>query len=246
MVTARETSALEASGSSTKRPGRNSPNPVGRPVGRNSDDTRVAILDVAEALFAEGGYEGTSIRDIAQRANVQAAVIGYHFGTKAEVFDAVVERRASILNEIRQRLLDEVKATRRGKPVPIEALIRSYALPFLEMTNHGEPGWRNFATLMGRLANSPRGTEVIAKHSDGIATIYLNEFRRTLPTMPDDQLVDAFLYMVSAMLFVCADTGRWERLVRKPRPTHRDAAAVMKNLLPFVAGGFKAFINGSV
>jgi AcrR family transcriptional regulator len=220
------------------------PNPVGRPVGRSSDDTRGSILDAAEALFAEGGYDGTSIRDIAQRANVQAAVIGYHFGTKADVFDAVVERRGAVLNATRRDLLVAAKTGRRGKPIPLETLIRDYVSPFLEMTSHGDPGWRNFAALMGRLANSPRGTELVADHFDAIATLYLEEFHRTLPTMPEGRLVDAFLYMVSAMLFVCADTQRWERLTHKSTPRPRDAEAILKDLLPFVAGGFRALMGG--
>lgn len=243
MAISRIKPANKSTAKSAKQPVRRQANPVGRPVGRNSSDTRETILTVAEALFAEGGYDGTSIRDIGQRAHVQAAVIGYHFGTKAELFDAVVERRGALLNATRLGLLEAAKKNRRNRPIPLEALIRNYVSPFLEMTSHGDVGWRNFAALMGRLANSQLGTEVIAKHFNRIATLYLSELRRTLPSMPEGQLIDAFLYMVSAMLFVCADTQRWERLTNKTVKQPRDAEAIMKDLLPFVVGGFKALLK---
>jgi len=223
------------------RPGRRSaPKPMGRPVGRSSEDTRVMILDQAERLFADGGYDGTSIRDIAARAGVQAAVVGYHFGSKEELFDTVVGRRASVLNAQRAQALSEALAVRGGRPLPLETLIRGYVKPFVDAASHGDPAWRNFATLMGRLANSPRGVDVIERHADGMARTYLAEFARTLPDLPRPGLVDGFLFMVSAMLFVSAGTGRWERLMDRGQAAARPAEEVLGQLVPFVAGGFKA------
>ena len=215
-------------------------NPVGRPVGRNSDDTRTAILDAAEARFAELGYDGTSIRDIAAQCNVQAAGIGYHFGSKEELFDTIVKRRATIITDARTRALTEMKLASKGRPLPIEALVENYVDPLLEATTHGEPGWRNFASLMGRLANSPRGTDMINKHYSEVASLYMDEFCRALPKVPQPRLADAFLFMVSAMLFVCADSGRWEAMVGDDHKKHRETRAILDDLVPFMTGGFAA------
>jgi AcrR family transcriptional regulator len=198
------------------------------------------ILDQAESLFADGGYDGSSIRDIAARARVQAAVVGYHFGSKEELFDTVVERRMSVLNAQRAQALTDALAQQGRQPVPLELLIRCYVRPFVEATSHGDAGWRNFATLMGRLANSPRGVDVIERHADGIARTFLTEFGRALPDLPQDGLVDGFLYMVSTMLFVSAGTGRWERLLKRAQPVLREPEEVLAHLVPFVAGGFEA------
>jgi len=214
--------------------------PVGRPIGRSSEETRLTILNQAESLFADGGYEGTSIRDIAAQAGVQAAVIGYHFGSKGDLFDTVVSRRLGVLNGQRAQALSEALAVRGGRPLALEFLIRAYVKPFIDATSHGEPGWRNFATLMGRLANSPRGVDVIERHADGIARSYLSEFARTMPDLPQPSLIDGFLYMVAAMLFVSAGTGRWERLQDRDHTVPRDAEEVLAHLVPFVAGGLKA------
>lgn len=220
-----------------------SANRVGRPVGRDSQQTRLAILDVAEALLSERGYEGTSIRDIATGANVQAAAIGYHYASKMDLFNAVVARRALIINEARSLALDADLLASKGRVLRIEALVHNYASPLLEATSHGDPGWRNFASLMGRLANSPRGTEMINQHFKGVAERYLCEFARSLPTLAPERLTDGFLYMVSSMLMVCADTGRWEAMLGRASQTHRNSNEILSDLVPFVAGGFKALVG---
>jgi AcrR family transcriptional regulator len=218
-------------------------NRVGRPSGRDSQQTRVAILDVAESLFSERGYEGASIRDIASGCDMQAAAIGYHYASKLDLFNAVVARRALIINEARSQALNAALIQSGQAPLSIDVLVTHYVEPFLEATSHGDPGWRNFASLMGRLANSPRGTEMINQHYQGVANQYLAEFKRTLPGMPAGRLADGFLYMVSAMLIVCADTGRWEAMVglAGTQAKRRKASAILADLVPFVAGGFRAW-----
>lgn len=218
---------------------RSTAKPIGRPPGRSSEDTRSGILDQAERMFADGGYEASSLRDIAARAGVQAAVVSYHFGSKEELFDAVVGRRISVLNAQRAHSLEQALQQHGRRPVPVPLLVHCYVAPFIEATSHGDAGWRHFAALMGRLANSPRGADVIERHSDGMASSYLQAFARAMPDLPADSLVDGFLYMVSAMLFVSAGTGRWERLLDRP-PTARAPQEILARLVPFVVGGFKA------
>lgn len=57
-------------------------------------DKRAHILAVAEQLFADKGFDGTSVRDIAQLANVNLAMISYYFGSKEKLLEALVEERA--------------------------------------------------------------------------------------------------------------------------------------------------------
>jgi len=55
-------------------------------------DTKERLLDVAADLFSKFGYEGTSIRDIASQCNANVAAISYHFGSKHNLYWAVVDR----------------------------------------------------------------------------------------------------------------------------------------------------------
>jgi AcrR family transcriptional regulator len=56
---------------------------------------QVQILEVAERLFAEHGFEGTSVRDIAQEAGVNVAMISYYFGSKEKLLQAIFNYRST-------------------------------------------------------------------------------------------------------------------------------------------------------
>jgi AcrR family transcriptional regulator len=55
------------------------------------EDTRAGILDAAKAAFGERGYEGATVRDVARRAGVDAALVHHYFGTKQRLFLAAME-----------------------------------------------------------------------------------------------------------------------------------------------------------
>jgi len=59
-----------------------------------SDNKKDHILTVAEELFGEKGFDGTSVRDIAQQAGVNLAMISYYFGSKEKLLEALIEVRA--------------------------------------------------------------------------------------------------------------------------------------------------------
>ncbi len=60
------------------------------------NDKQVHILDIAEALFATKGFEGTSVRDIAKEASVNIAMISYYFGSKEQLLENIFARRISV------------------------------------------------------------------------------------------------------------------------------------------------------
>jgi AcrR family transcriptional regulator len=59
------------------------------------NDKQLEILQVAERLFAEDGFDGTSIRTIAREANVNIAMISYYFGSKEKLLEALIVHRTS-------------------------------------------------------------------------------------------------------------------------------------------------------
>src|SRR5437763_12019602 len=67
--------------------------------------TQANILDTAEALFMEHGFEATSLRQITAAAGVNIAAVNYHFGSKEELFQTVLTRRLDPMNQERLSLL---------------------------------------------------------------------------------------------------------------------------------------------
>ena len=66
--------------------------PRGRPVDIGQQNLKMQILDSAEELFSNHGYSATSIRRIADKANVNPALVHYYFGNKKTLLQMVMER----------------------------------------------------------------------------------------------------------------------------------------------------------
>jgi AcrR family transcriptional regulator len=62
-------------------------------------DKKTLILDTAEKLFSEMGYDGASTRTIAAKAGVNMAMLNYYFGSKDGLYKSVLERRLTIFDE---------------------------------------------------------------------------------------------------------------------------------------------------
>jgi TetR/AcrR family transcriptional regulator len=79
-------------------------NSVGRAGARVVDlrrptDTRDRVLQVAQALFAERGYRGTSLRDIAKRIGIKAPSLLHHFPSKQQLYLAVLDKMFESLED---------------------------------------------------------------------------------------------------------------------------------------------------
>jgi AcrR family transcriptional regulator len=66
---------------------------------RDAARSRSAILDAAERLFAGRGYEATSLNEVGAAAGVSRGTPGYFFGSKADLYQAVLERAFSEVRE---------------------------------------------------------------------------------------------------------------------------------------------------
>ena len=71
------------------------------------NDKQIEILKVAETLFAEKGFDGTSIRDISKEANINVAMVSYYFGSKEKLLESLVLFKTSGLKEQLVHLIDE-------------------------------------------------------------------------------------------------------------------------------------------
>ena len=68
-----------------------------------TQDTPVRIMQAAKNLFAENGYEGVSIKNIARTAGVNSALISYYFGGKTQLYQAVLNQQADLFLSMMKR-----------------------------------------------------------------------------------------------------------------------------------------------
>jgi len=102
---------------------------VARTVGSSAPETRRRILDSATAVFAEHGYAGASMRDIAERLGITKAALYYHFTSKEDLLDGLV-------HPVMQELSEFAQAAESGALSNGQIVSR-----FLELTIEGFPGF---------------------------------------------------------------------------------------------------------
>src|SRR5215469_6172712 len=107
-------------------------------------DTKARILDAAEKLFGQKGFEATSLRDITAEAQVNLAAVNYHFQSKDSLIDAVIARRIEPVNRRRLEMLGEA-----GPDPTIEQILTAFLAPVFEM--HVE----SVVPLLGRAMAEP-------------------------------------------------------------------------------------------
>src|ERR1700745_3725770 len=116
-------------------------------------ETRTRILDAAEALFMQHGFEGTSMRPLTSTAEVNLAAVNYHFGSKDALIEAVFRRRLDPMNTARIAALEELEPT--GRPCAADSIIRAFVGQSLRMMEDAKGGGRNFIRLLGRTYTEP-------------------------------------------------------------------------------------------
>ncbi|MFC7342209.1 TetR family transcriptional regulator [Saccharopolyspora griseoalba] len=101
---------------------------------KDSAATKEALLQAASELFAERGFSATTVRDVAARAGVNQALLFRYFGSKSELFAAVLAGRSTRLlaelpaEELPRRLLEGLlTAEEHNGEHPIVAMLRSWS-----------------------------------------------------------------------------------------------------------------------
>ena len=201
--------------------------------------TKERILDAAERLFADAGYDGVSLRRITSAAGVELALANYHFGPKSDLFLAVVQRRADELNRERMALFAALP-----DPPTLEGLIDAFARPFMEKSLRGGPGWKSYARLIAQIANSERWTQaVMHTQFDPVAEAFIKGVKRALPGADVRNIYWGFHFMVGAMTMTFAETGRIDTLSRGSCKS-RALDTIYKRMIPFLAAGFERLADG--
>ncbi len=204
-----------------------------------SQTTKDKILDIAERLFGEQGYEATSLRHVIFEAGVNLAAVHYHFGSKEELLDAIVLRGATPLNEERVALLDRYEKEAAPAPAPVENVIRAVLAPTFRMAK-GNP---QFVKLMGRVHGEGLMPAMLKRHFQPLVERFMDAMQRALPDLPPDELFWRVQFMFGAMSQVL----RGPHLFDKPKGyVESGAEEMVERLVNFMAAGFHAPVAAAV
>lgn len=180
-----------------------------RAPSKRAIQSRDRILDAAERVFAQKGFDGATIRDIAAAANTQVGLVHHHGGGKAELFARTVQRRAAELSALRLEMLNRRKAT---GPVILRDVLECFFGPYLDRAAAGGPQWLAYARLVALVSSDLRWRPIAAEVFDPTANRFIDEIGALFPNAPRTAIAAGFVYSVSAMLAQVTSTWRIQAL----------------------------------
>jgi len=212
--------------------------------GEGGGDTKDRLLDAAERLFGERGFEGTSLRAVTQAAGTSVSAAHYHFGSKEALLRATLLRRVEPINRRRLAALDALEAS---TPTPsVEALLEAYLRPVFEeraasSAGDGDPT-RNPARLVAaRLYSDPPELVASLKRElfAEVSGRLLGALARALPDHPRSELALGLQLLVGMMVHVLSgnleDAPHLEGGARV-----LDDEALLERLVAVAAAGLRA------
>ncbi|HJN90370.1 MAG TPA: TetR family transcriptional regulator [Verrucomicrobiota bacterium] len=206
-------------------------------------DTKIRILDTAERLFAQKGFDAVSLRTIIASAKVNLAAVHYHFGSKQALIHAVISRRLRPINEERLTQLAEVRIKAGRRPVKLEHVLECLFRPLFRVQANPKAG-PTFARLVGR---------VIGERNEGLQKFMMSElaeviiefgaaFCTALPGLAKEEADWRSHFMAGAMAHTLCNADLLVRLTGTDADAS-DYETTVQRLIDFTAAGFRARVS---
>jgi AcrR family transcriptional regulator len=206
---------------------------------RAVEERRQAILDVAEALFAENGIAGTSVRSILATAGANVAAVHYHFGSKEKLVEEVFRRRAERIARERvvglKRALADPDETFR-----LERIVRAFLESGFTGGDTPESAQR-FARLRARISteDSDLARRLLSDCFDVSSRQFIAALAGALPKLSDGEIAWRFHTMLGVMVYTMANPGRIQALTEGACDPS-DYPAAVDRLVPIIAAMFRS------
>ena len=209
-------------------------------------ETRTRILDAAEELFMQHGFEATSMRQLTAKAGANLAAVNYHFGSKDALVAAVFQRRLDAMNTARIAELERLEKEAGGRPLSPRQIIGAFVGVSLRMIEDAKGG-RNFIRLLGRTYSDPQKEirSLIGRLYAPAMERFKAAFERALPQMPREELIWRMHFMFGTLAYTLAATDTVQ-LIAGCKPEDRyDARLLEARLTAFLEAGLLAPLHGA-
>lgn len=206
--------------------------------GERRQESMTLILDTAEALFAEAGYNGVTLKDVAEEAGIDTSLMRYYFGDKQQLFQTVFRRRAHEINELRLKAMTAYRES-AGKDLKLEGVIDAFVRPlFLKMVE--DQGWRNYAAIVAYV-NSSRGVlnNLMAENFHYVTREFIADLRRIYPNVQEAELYWSYHFVTGAYTFSLGQTGRVD-VLSQGLISSSDGMALLERFPLALAGAIRA------
>ncbi len=211
-------------------------------IDATSADTKTRILDAAEELFMEHGFEATSLRSLTSAASVNLAAVNYHFGTKEELFQMVLTRRLDPMNQERIELLETLEREGGSRAPSVERILSSMLIPALRLARDERRGGKNFLRLVGRAYADPAPfiRHFLSQQYAGMILRYKEAFLKALPHLSRQELTWRLHFVMGAISYTLAGTDAHKLFAQVAASDKENDELLLQRLAPFLVAGLKA------
>jgi len=173
-------------------------------------DKKVHIMNHAIALFADRGVEGTSIRELAQEANVNVAMINYYFGSKDKLVEAIIEDKMTYMKDKIEEMLSNNSLTEIQK---LDIIIEGYVTRKLAGAEFNKFLYKELMDIK-RDEIHQLLTKSFATNAKNIATILEQGIKKKVFKEVDSMLTVAS--MIGTISYVMMSKSFCNKLLQKP------------------------------
>lgn len=165
-------------------------------------ETRARLLAAAQRLFAERGFEATSVREITAEAGCNVAAVNYHFGGKDRLY---LETFRQLLGELRQRRIRRMRADMEaaGDDATLELFLESMANAFLEPLTEPDRGRWLMAMVSRELMDHHLPPDVfVTEFIAPVLDVALEQLKRVGPRLDPTTASMCLMSLVGQLLHV--------------------------------------------
>ena len=203
-------------------------------------ESKRRLLDAAEQLFADKGFDVVSVRDITQEAKANVAAVNYHFGSRDGLIGLVVTRYITPVNEERLARLEILEKKWAGKAIPLEEIIDAFVRPLVGVVRKSELSERLFCRLLGRIF-SMQGDglpEVIEGQMRNLSERVARALGKSLPTVQPEELAWRMHFVAGAMIHMLMNQDMLHRLTNGASGTP-SIEATLGRFIRFASAGLR-------
>ncbi len=214
--------------------------------GGRGAETRERLLDAAERIFAERGFEGASMRAVTQAAGASVSAANYHFGSKEALLRETLLRRVGPLNARRLERLDALEAEAGGRPLELETILEAFLRPVFEEHAASADATARFRQVAARIYSDPPKVVAAMKRElfGPIMARFVGALSAALPEKSREEIELGFQLTVGVMVHVISG-----HLVTAPSPeddacecwtSRLSDESVLQQMISYVAAGLRA------
>ena len=166
---------------------------------------KLRLVESAEKLFAEKGFESVSVRDITKEAGANVAAVNYHFGSRDGLVVAVISRYLMPVNQERLARLD--RAEKNGSQVA--EILAAFVKPMVEQVGKSELSEKLYCQLLGRIF-SEQAVALPGELEYQTRTVverFTKALSKALPGFTPEELVWRLHFIVGGLIHLLTHSG---------------------------------------